>query len=99
MLHLVNRPIITLVLLPLHRLCLRLLRSRISTSLSKKLDKRLLSFRKLFNEGTPAHLTEEHVPVLQWFFHLFIDEPSGGLPSTPVDVARQLWDLMDAHCA
>lgn len=46
----------------------------------------------------PDLSTEKHVPVLQRFFHIVIGELSGGFADTLVDLARQLWDSMVAHC-
>lgn len=35
--------------------------------------------------------------MLQRFFHFVIGEPSGCFAGPPADLARQIWDLMEAH--
>lgn len=50
------------------------------------------------SEEAFVHLTEEHILVLQWFFHLVIRKAPKGFAGSPADFARQLWELEDAHC-
>lgn len=54
---------------------------------------------KHHSDDSPDLLKEKHVPVLQRFYHSVIGEPTGGFADTSTNLACQLWDLMEAHCA
>lgn len=43
-------------------------------------------------------LLEEYVPSLQLFFHLVIGKTTESFNGTPTDLARQFWNLVEAHC-
>lgn len=52
---------------------------------------------KALRNDVPDLLTEEHVPLLRRFFRLVIGRSSNDFACTLAKLARQLWDLMEAH--
>lgn len=93
--HPVSRIVTSLLRLHLH---LYLLWLRHWTPPCGLQDLRLLVPTSLSNDA-PELLTEEHVRMLQQFFNFAISELSSGFADTPADLACQLWDLIEAHCA
>lgn len=56
------------------------------------------SLKPLSND-TSDLWTDEHVPALQRFFHLVNGSPNRGFACSKTDLARQVWNLVEAHCA
>lgn len=99
--HMVARPVTTLLLLPscLCTPCSCVYQDRETGHLQLNYTTCVSSASETLKRRRARPLNRKTAPVQQWLLRVAIGEQHGGFAGSLAVMARQLWDLMEAHCA